>query len=222
MSDNRFDVTVEACDPRDSHAWLRIGRTRLAARIWDGIRRGRKVRIFIPPEEVLLCEGHPGRVSARNVLPGHVKRVRFVPEGVRVDLDVGFPLSSLVTRAAARELRIRLGAALYAIVKAVGISPDVRVTATFRVSLVGKRGILDPGRLDFLRAIAGSASLSAAARDRGITYRTAWLWAKEINTIWKAPLISRTQGGKGGGGSTLTPEGRAVLALAARIERRTP
>src|SRR5258706_2041967 len=139
MNINHFDVTVEACEPRDSHAWLALGRTKRAARKWDGIKRGQKIGIHIRPEDVLLCEGQPGRVSARNVVPGHVKAVRFVPGGVRVDLDVGFPLSAVVTRAAAKELRIRRGTALYAIVKAVVVMPEVEVAAKFRVSLVGSK-----------------------------------------------------------------------------------
>jgi molybdate transport repressor ModE-like protein/molybdopterin-binding protein len=218
VSINRFSVMVESCDPRDSHAWISLGRTRLAARRWDGIRRGQKIDIHIRPEDVLLCEGHPGRVSARNVLPGHVKSVAFVPGGVRVDLEVGFSLSALVTRAAAKELRIRRGAALFAIIKAVVVTPDVDVVAKFRISPIGRNGILGYERVDFMKAIQRSGSLSAAAKEVRITYRTAWIWAREINETWAAPLIARTHGGKGGGGTTLTPEGRSVVAWATRVE----
>jgi molybdate transport repressor ModE-like protein/molybdopterin-binding protein len=218
MSVNRFAVTVESCDPRDSHAWLSLGRTRLAARRWDGIKRGQKTDIQIRPEDVLLCEGHPGRVSARNVLPGHVTSTAFVPGGVRVDLDVGFPLSALVTRAAAKDLRIRRGTPLFAIVKAVVVTPDVEIAAKFRASPVGRNGILEHVRIDFMNAIQRNGSLSAAANEVRITYRTAWIWAREINETWGAPLIARTHGGKGGGGTTLTPEGRSLVAWAARME----
>jgi molybdate transport repressor ModE-like protein/molybdopterin-binding protein len=218
MTINHFSVTVDSCDPRDSHAWLTLGRTKIAARRWDGIRRGQKIGVQIRPEDVLLCEGHPGRVSARNVLPGHVTSVRFVPGGVRVDIDVGFMLSALVTRAAAKELRIRRGTALFAIIKAVVVTPEVPVAATFRVSLVGPRGMLSHERIDFLKAIERAGSLSAAAKDLGITYRTSWIWAKEVNDTWKTPLIARTHGGKGGGGTTLTPEGRSVVGFALRLE----
>jgi molybdate transport repressor ModE-like protein/molybdopterin-binding protein len=218
MSVNHFDVTVESCDLRDSHAWVALGRTKLAARRWAGIRRGQRTSIHIRPEDVLLCEGHPGRVSARNVLPGHVKALRFVPGGVRVDLDVGFALSALITRAAAKELRLRRGTAVYAMVKAVVVMPDVEVLAKFRVSLAGRKGMLDYDKIDFMRAVGRAGSLLAAAKELGITYRTAWIWARGINTTWASPLVARTHGGKGGGGTALTPEGRAVLALASRLE----
>jgi molybdate transport repressor ModE-like protein/molybdopterin-binding protein len=218
MNINHFEVTVESCDPKDSHAWVALGRTKLAARKWDGIKRGQKIGISIRPEDVLLCDGHPGRVSARNVLPGHARSIRYVPGGVRVDLDVGFPLSAVITRAAAKELRIRRGTALYAIVKAVLVTPEVELAAKVRVSLVGAKGIVDYDKIDFMRAIGRAGSLSAAASELGITYRTAWIWARDINKLWKVPLIARTHGGKGGGGTALTPEGRSALALASRIE----
>ncbi|HVE42423.1 MAG TPA: TOBE domain-containing protein [Planctomycetota bacterium] len=218
MSVNQFSVTVESCDPRDSHAWLTLGRTRLAARRWDGIRRGQKIGIRIRPEDVLLCEGHPGRVSARNVLPGHVRTLRFIPGGIQVDVDVGFPLSAVITRAAAKDLRIRKGIPIFAIVKAVVVTPEVPVEAKFRVSLVGEQGLLTHDRIDFMKAVERAGSLSAAAKALGITYRTSWVWAKEINEIWKTPLIARAHGGKGGGGTSLTPEGRSVLSFAAKLE----
>jgi molybdate transport system regulatory protein len=211
---------VESCNPKDSHAWLALGRTRLAARSWVGIEPGQTVSIQIRPEDVLLCEGHPGRVSARNVLPGHVQGTRHVPGGMRVDLDVGFPLAALITRAGAKELRIRKGAGLFAIVKATVVAPVPAVSAKFRVSLVGAKGILDYSKIDFLRAIERVGSLLAAAEDVGITYRTAWIWAKEINRLWGTRLLFRTHGGKGGGGTQLTPEGKSVLALASRLERK--
>ncbi len=218
MSVNHFDVTVESCDRRDSHAWVTLGRTKLAARRWDGIRRGRKTRIYIRPEDVLLCEGHPGRVSARNVLPGHVKSLHFVSGGIRVDLDVGFALSALVTRSAAKELRLHRGSPVYAMVKAVVVTPEVEVQATFRVSFAGRKGMLDYDKIDFMRAVMRAGSLLSAAKDLGITYRTAWIWARDINKTWDSPLVARTHGGKGGGGTVLTPEGKAMLALATRIE----
>jgi len=218
MSLNQYSVIVESCDPRDSHAWVRLGRTRLAARKWAGIRRGQKTRIHVRPEDVLLCEGHPGRVSARNVLPGHVTALRHIPGGMRVDLDVGFVLSALVTRAAAKELRLRRGAAIYALVKAVGVAPEPELQARVRVSLAGAKGMLDYDKIDFMRAVDRTGSLTSAAKERGMTYRTAWVWAREINRIWGSPLIARTHGGKGGGGTALTPEGRAALALASRLE----
>src|SRR5947207_11572793 len=115
---NRFIATVESCHSGDSHAWLKLNRGRIAARLWPGIKAGRKVTIRIRPEDVLLSAGHPGRISARNVLPGHVQSVKRVPEGAYVTLDAGFLLTALVTRAALEQLAVKRGTALFAIIKA--------------------------------------------------------------------------------------------------------
>jgi molybdate transport repressor ModE-like protein len=133
---------------------------------------------------------------------------------------VGFPLSAVITRAAAKDLRIRKGEGVYAIVKAVVVTPVVPVSAKYRVSLVGSKGVLGFEKLDFMRAIEHAGSLLAAAEDLGITYRTAWIWAREVNRIWGSPLISRTHGGQGGGGTQLTPEGNSVLTLASKLEKQ--
>ena len=216
---NRYAARVESCDRRDSYAWLRLGRGRLAARLWPGIRKGQRIDVRIAPEDVIVCAEHPGRVSARNILAGHVDRVRHVPEGVYVTMDVGFPLTAFLMRRGARELRIRKGAGLYAVVKAVSVIPEVAIRAGVRVSIQGPNGLIGHEKIDFLRAIDRAGSISAAAREAGVTYRTAWHWAEAMNRAWGHSLVARTHGGHGGGGAVLTPAARAVLALASRIER---
>jgi molybdate transport system regulatory protein len=216
---NRYPVVVEACEPRDSIAWLRLGRGRIAARIWPGVKAGQKTTIWIPPQDVVLCEGHPGRTSARNVLPGHVRSVRNVPEGVHVTVDVGFPLTAVVTRRAARELELSRGRPLFALVKAAAVAPAWELTSRIRVSLVGRKGLLEPGQIDFLNAIDRTGSLSAAARELGITFRTAWGWARSLNEVWGSSLVARAPGGRGAGGTILTAEGRAAVRFAAKLER---
>lgn len=210
---NRYEVTVESCEPRDSCAWLKLSRGRIASRLWSGIRRGQKLAVRIDPRDVLLCSDHPGRVSARNVLPGRVVSVRLVPQGAHVTLDVGIPLTALVTRRAVKDLGLKRGANVYALVKAMAVVPDVSVQAQFRVSVAARHGEIEARRLDLLRAVDRTGSLSAAARETGITFRTAWDWIEAVNRAWGSPLVARTQGGKGGGGTVLTAEGRALLSL---------
>jgi molybdate transport repressor ModE-like protein/molybdopterin-binding protein len=217
---NRWDAVVESALPRDSYAWLRLKKGRMAAKFWPGIKTGQKVTVSIPPNDVVLCESHPGKTSARNVLPGHVTSVRRTLEGVLVGLEVGFPLFALVTQRAVDDLDLRPGKAVYALVKAVAIAPDVAVEAEFRICLLGSRGPILPKEVDFLRSIAQAGSLSAAARELGLHYRTAWMRAQAVNRAWGKALVAPVRGGRGGGGSSLTPEGKAVLDFASRIERR--
>lgn len=221
---NRITGRVESFNRRDAVAWLRLkgtgGVARLASRIWQGIRVDQEVTVTIRPEDVLLGANHPGRISARNILPGHVRSVKLVREGAAVKLAVGFPLVALVTRRAASELGLRRGSAVYAILKATAVVPEVQVRTGVRVSVVGARGMIAPERLDFLRALDRSGSLTEGARAVGVTYRTGWLWARAANRAWGASLVSCRRGGRGGGGAVLTPAGRSLLAYAAVAERR--
>jgi molybdate transport system regulatory protein len=216
---NRYEARIESCDRKHAQAWLRLKRGRLATRLWHGFRAGNRVAVRIRPEDVLLCLGHPGRVSARNVLPGHVTSLRSVPEGVYVAVDVGFPLRALVLRRAVEELGLRRRLPIFAIVKAAAIVPEFDGKFRCRVSFEGKRGSIDPDEIEFLQAVDRTGSLSAAARELGVTFRTAWNRARAANRRWGSPLLTRTQGGRGGGGASLTPEGRALVEAADRLER---
>jgi molybdate transport system regulatory protein len=216
---NRFEARVESFRRGESYAWMKLGRGRLAVRLWEGIRKGQKVTLRVRPEDVLLCEEHPGRTSARNVLAGHVRSVRYVPEGAYVTMDVGFPLVALITRRARQELGLRKGRGIFALLKATAIEVDVGVRPKIRVSVVGPKGTISPDRIDLLRAIQKTGSISAAAREVGTTYRSAWNWSEEANRAWGGKLVARTQGGRGGGGARLTPEGASLLREVARRER---
>jgi tungstate transport system ATP-binding protein len=83
---------------------------------------GRSVLFCLRPEDVTLwVEAGMGRSSARNHLTGRITRMS--PQGplVRVIVDCGFPLVSLVTRASARQM---------------GLEEGQPVTATFKASAV--------------------------------------------------------------------------------------
>jgi molybdate transport system regulatory protein len=215
---NRFDAVVESVSPAESLAWLKVPKGRLAARLSSTAKKGARVPVEIRPEEVLLCAEHPGLVSARNVLPGRVRGLRAVPEGVYVTVDARPSLVAMVTRSAVRDMGLRRGRPVYAVVKANSVR--VRAAAEGRVlaSVVGRKGVLSPALLGMLRAIRDTGSLTAAAEAEKVTYRTAWLRAARANRAWGTPLVERKRGGRGGGGAVLTPEAHAVLDLARRIE----
>jgi molybdate transport repressor ModE-like protein/molybdopterin-binding protein len=209
---NRFDAVVESARPLDSLVWLRLRHGRLAARL--PCRKGERVRVEIRPEEVLVCAGHPGTVSARNVIPGRVRSLRHVPEGVYVAIAASPPLVAMVTRGAARDLGLARGRSVFAVVKASSVRVRETAAAPVLVSVVGRGGVLTPALLSLLRAIRDLGSLTAAAEATGVTYRTAWLRAERANRAWGRALVRRRRGGRGGGGAFLTPQGEAVLDLA--------
>ena len=77
---------------------------------------------------------------------------------------------------------------------------------------------MGPGKADLLDAIADTGSISAAARRLRMSYRRAWLLVDTMNRCFREPLVVAGTGGKGGGGATVTPFGREVLARFRKLE----
>ncbi len=98
--------------------------------------------------------------------------------------------------------------------------PAGRATPRLRITM-GEGLILGPGKVDLLDAIGRSGSISAAARDMGMSYRRAWLLVDELNHMFKKPLVVAEAGGTHGGGAQITEFGTAVAAAYRRIEART-
>ena len=77
--------------------------------------------------------------------------------------------------------------------------------------LFGQEIAMGPGKLSLLRAILGTGSISAAARQMSMSYRRAWLLVDTMNRCFQMPLVEASPGGKGGGGATVTDFGRLVM-----------
>ena len=77
--------------------------------------------------------------------------------------------------------------------------------------LFGQEIAMGPGKLSLLRAILGTGSISAAARQMSMSYRRAWLLVDTMNRCFQKPLVVASPGGKGGGGATVTEFGRLVM-----------
>ena len=67
------------------------------------------------------------------------------------------------------------------------------------------------GRIALLRAIDEHGSISAAAREMRMSYKAAWDAVDAINNLSGTPLVVRETGGKGGGGTRLTPQGTRLI-----------
>lgn len=65
---------------------------------------------------------------------------------------------------------------------------------------------LGDGRYRLLRAVERSGSISAAARDLGISYRKAWAQLSSMEAHAPFPLLERRTGGRAGGATLLTGE----------------
>ncbi|MGM0633474.1 MAG: winged helix-turn-helix domain-containing protein [Pseudomonadota bacterium] len=70
---------------------------------------------------------------------------------------------------------------------------------------------LGPGKVQLLRAIGETGSISAAARSMNMSYRRAWMLVETMNRSFRTPLVSTTTGGRSGGGAAVTAEGEKAL-----------
>ena len=68
------------------------------------------------------------------------------------------------------------------------------------------------GPYRLLCGIRSTGSLRSAAQEMDMAYTKAFRLIRSAEAQFGFPLIRRTIGGKAGGGSTLTPEGEALVA----------
>jgi molybdate transport system regulatory protein len=93
--------------------------------------------------------------------------------------------------------------------------------ARLKVSIVFESGArIGPGKAKLLESIRDTASISAAARDMGMSYKRAWLLLDSMSQAFTEAVVRTAPGGAGGGGATLTPFGAEVLERYRRIDDR--
>jgi molybdate transport system regulatory protein len=77
---------------------------------------------------------------------------------------------------------------------------------------------LEDSRVRLLEAIDEFGSITKAARQVPLSYKTAWDAVNAMTTMAGQPLVVRTVGGAGGGGSCLTDYGRRLVAFYRALE----
>lgn len=82
------------------------------------------------------------------------------------------------------------------------------------------RPLLGPGRLELLEAIDRWRSISAAARQVGMSYRHAWLLVQSVNEAAGTPLVASAVGGARGGGAQLTEMGRHAVRVFREVQQQ--
>ncbi|HEX5711297.1 MAG TPA: TOBE domain-containing protein [Sulfuricurvum sp.] len=76
---------------------------------------------------------------------------------------------------------------------------------------------LGAGRVELLERIEQTGSINAAAKEMKMSYKAAWERVNRMNTLADYPLIDRTTGGRGGGGTKLTPYAHELIATFHRL-----
>jgi len=92
-----------------------------------------------------------------------------------------------------------------------------RTRLTLRVDF-GPSQAIGPGKIRLLEAIDRGGSISEAGRALGMSYRRAWLLIDDVNRCFREPVVTTQPGGRSGGGATLTPFGRKLVASYRAIE----
>jgi molybdate transport system regulatory protein len=83
----------------------------------------------------------------------------------------------------------------------------------------GKETLGGAARIALLAAIQQTGSITGAAKAVGMSYKAAWDAIDAMNNLAGAALVVRATGGKGGGGTTLTPKALKLIATYSAIER---
>jgi len=79
------------------------------------------------------------------------------------------------------------------------------------------QNFLGSGRIELLEKIAETGSILAAAKAMKMSYKAAWERIEAMNRLSDHPIIERTTGGKGGGGTVLTPYAYELIATFKRF-----
>ncbi|KVA10003.1 molybdenum-dependent transcriptional regulator [Burkholderia latens] len=83
----------------------------------------------------------------------------------------------------------------------------------------GEQTLGGAARIALLAAIGETGSITRAAKAVGLSYKAAWDAIDTMNNLAGEPLVMRSTGGKGGGGTTLTPRAMSLIAAFRAIER---
>lgn len=71
----------------------------------------------------------------------------------------------------------------------------------------------DPRRIELLKRVQETGSISQGAKLAGISYKSAWDAINDMNQMADQTLVDRATGGKGGGGAQLTRYGERLIQL---------
>jgi molybdate transport system regulatory protein len=78
---------------------------------------------------------------------------------------------------------------------------------------------ITPERIELLRSVIEQGSISAGAKGVGKSYKWAWDSVEQMNQNSNTLLVSKSSGGKGGGGARITAFAQELIAYYDDLER---
>lgn len=95
----------------------------------------------------------------------------------------------------------------------------MKYKVTGRVWIETSKGtLLGAGRVALLEKVQKFGSITLAAKSMKMSYRQAWEQIDSMNKLADKPIVIRTSGGSGGGGSIVTKEGDKLIRLFHKLE----
>ena len=95
---------------------------------------------------------------------------------------------------------------------------DVKAGVEYKINVDGNTFLLDSKKYNLLMSIWETGSITAAAKEINVSYRTALNYIDKIESTLDVKVVSTTKGGKGGGGGTsLTEEGYSIIKECKKI-----
>jgi molybdate transport system regulatory protein len=95
---------------------------------------------------------------------------------------------------------------------------EVEIGGQLQLSRSGRK-FLGSDRIALLEAIERLGSITRAAKEVGISYKSAWDAVDAMNNLAEQPLLIRATGGPHGGGSYLTQHGRDAVRLYRMLDK---
>ena len=95
--------------------------------------------------------------------------------------------------------------------KLPGDAYSKRIRARFWIVTEKGEGYLGIGRITLLENIDRFGSINRAAKEMGMSYKKAWKLVEDMNKLTVEPLVLSEKGGKAGGGTIITPLGKAYI-----------
>lgn len=77
-----------------------------------------------------------------------------------------------------------------------------------------------PGPVELLELIEETGSINKAAKKMGMSYKKAWGIINNLNMTARRSMVITATGGQKGGGSTISPEAKALIAYYRQLRER--